>query len=104
MQWIGFDLQSENQQSENVLKKRKVDGNFAVRRCGSSNDPSKTFQTCSDPSPLMNPNSNLVSSLYTSRNYSSFEKMIGYSFKDYNHLLKAFTHISYSGPKFCYER
>lgn len=106
MQWIGFDVLPQNDKNLKTTPNHGYKNPFANESARLNYNP---FRVDFDPSqfiqrllPSINQKDDIYD-LYEQKNYSNFEKTIGYTFKNRYVLLQAFTHESFS-RKWCYEK
>ena len=107
MSWVGFELQPQNDRQGKIGASVRYQDSYAHN---SSNSRQTLFGADLDPhqfiqpsQPSMNQYEDVFRNLYERKRYANFERAIGYTFKNRNLLLQAFTHETYSRKR-CYER
>ena len=107
MQWVGFDIHSMiDGQHKNKASIACESNATNISYYSNQNSFAADLEACSSV-PLLQPpiskNESRFHDLYVEKQYSEFEQVIGYTFKNRCYLLQAFTHESYS-REWCYER
>ena len=106
MQWIGFDVLPQNDKRQKTTPSQCYENRFAYKSTRLNYNP---FRVDFDPSQFIQrllpsiSQKDDIYNLYEQKQYSNFEKTIGYAFKNRYVLLQAFTHESFS-RKWCYEK